>query len=139
MNHFMLPRGSTENLLATSFGVHAMEMLINEMMKLGADRWNLEAKVFGGGHVLQVAETKENVPASNILFAQNFLKTERIKVLSTDVGGYAAREIFYYTYSGRVGLRRLEATGSGSKKLAEIREDSSPISVRVQSDDDILF
>jgi chemotaxis protein CheD len=34
------------------YGSYAMELLINEMMKLGARRETLQAKIFGGGQVM---------------------------------------------------------------------------------------
>src|SRR5919107_5888469 len=56
MNHFMLPDGgdSDNPLISASarYGTFAMEVLINELLKNGARRENLEAKVFGGGNVL---------------------------------------------------------------------------------------
>src|SRR5580658_1868975 len=52
MNHFLLPYGGHNELASARYGIHAMELLINDCMKVGADRAKLEAKVFGGGHVL---------------------------------------------------------------------------------------
>ncbi len=111
MNHFMLPAGAANSLIPTSFGVHAMELLINRCMGLGADRNRLEAKVFGGGHVLRIKESDDNVPAVNIKFAREFLCTEGIPIVSQDLGGYSAREVYFFTDSGRTVLRRLPATG----------------------------
>ncbi len=113
MNHFMLPEGGMDAPGSTRYGVHAMELLINQCMKLGADRYKLTAKVFGGGHVLKMRETEGNVPKSNIRFALEFLKLEHIPILSQDLGGYAARVIYFHTDTGRTLLKRLEKTGSG--------------------------
>ena len=54
MNHFMLPRDDTSGALSRSarYGAYAMEVLINQLMRMGARRERLEAKVFGGGNVL---------------------------------------------------------------------------------------
>jgi chemotaxis receptor (MCP) glutamine deamidase CheD len=53
MNHFMLPDGGGDDGSPVSasarYGTYAMEVLINEVLKAGARRENLEAKVFGGG------------------------------------------------------------------------------------------
>ena len=55
MNHFMLPTGVRDSELPARYGVRAMELLITQIMKLGGDRKRLQAKVFGGAHVLQLA------------------------------------------------------------------------------------
>ena len=111
MNHFLLPSGSSGEAVSARYGVHAMELLINECMHHGAQRSALEAKIFGGGHVLRMRETDGNVPQSNIRFALRFLETEGIPVVSRDLGGYAAREIYFFTDTGRILLKRLSETG----------------------------
>jgi len=135
MNHFMLPNGSMGEANSTRYGIHAMELLINECMRLGADRRRMEAKVFGGGHVLKMRETDDNVPQSNIRFALSFLETERIPIVSQDMGGYAAREIYFYTDTGRTRLRRLSRTDMHSSaelhrleeaERAKIKESAKP-------------
>jgi len=116
-----------------------MELLINALMKLGADRRRFQAKVFGGGHVLQTQLSDKNVPATNILFASDFLSTEGIPVLTQDVGGHSAREIYFYTFSGRVALRRLAPTGLDPRAVLEMSTvQVMPVS-KLQADDDILF
>ena len=50
MNHFMLPEGGGDT--SGRYGSYAMELLINEMIKLGARREWMQAKVFGGGQVM---------------------------------------------------------------------------------------
>jgi chemotaxis receptor (MCP) glutamine deamidase CheD len=121
MNHFMLPSSSSGEATSARYGVHAMELLINECMKCGAERRRLEAKVFGGGHVLKMRETDGNVPQSNIAFALKFLETEGIPILSRDLGGYSAREVYFFTDSGRTLLRRLTPTGSrGDASLHQV-------------------
>lgn len=109
MNHFMLPATLNGDAGANSprFGVHAMELLIGEIQKLGGERSRLEAKVFGGGHVLQIAESSNGVPQQNIRFIREFLRTEGIPLLAHDLGGRTARYILFNTGSGKVRLKRL--------------------------------
>jgi chemotaxis protein CheD len=108
MNHFMLPDGTDpNNMTSARYGVYAMELLINEMMKCGGKKKNFQAKIFGGGHVLRIRETIDGVPQRNILFARRFLDTEKIPVISEDVGGYHPRRVLFYTHSGKVFLRRM--------------------------------
>jgi chemotaxis protein CheD len=124
MNHFMLPGGRQDEAASARYGIHAMELLINECMRMGADRRRLEAKVFGGGHVIRVRETDNNVPQSNIRFALRFLDTEHISIISRDLGGYSAREVYFYTDNGRVLLRRLSRTDmSGVQVLTQLEQE----------------
>ena len=120
MNHFLLPAGASGDAVSARYGVHAMELLINDCMKHGASRNALEAKVFGGGHVLRIRETDGNVPQINIKFALNFLETEGIPIISRDLGGYAAREVYFFTDTGRILLKRLSETGSDKAEIAAL-------------------
>lgn len=115
MNHFMLP-GSVRadgyiNTEGGKYGMFAMELLINEMIKNGSSRRDIAAKVFGGGHVLRGAEGQENrfsnVPQSNIDFAFSYLEMEGITVESSDVGGTAARKVYLFPDTFRVLLKRI--------------------------------
>jgi chemotaxis protein CheD len=108
MNHFMLPTPSNGDAgdLAR-FGVHAMELLIGEIQKLGGERARLEAKAFGGGHVLDIAESADGVPQQNIRFIREFLAAEGIPLLSHDLGGRLARQVRFHTHSGKVLVKRL--------------------------------
>jgi chemotaxis protein CheD len=142
MNHFMLPGSGHEPSASTRYGVHAMELLINQCMALGADRNRLEAKVFGGGHVLRMKEHAENVPSRNIRFALNFLETEKIPITRQDVGGYAAREVYFFPGTGRILLRRLTETGLGCEKTILAEEQSLRrrfIEYRPGEDDNIII
>jgi len=109
MNHFMLPgviRGGSILLNDDArYGVHSMELLINNMMKLGAKRNNLRAKVFGGGKVLGTTITA--VSDSNIEFAINYLKMEEIPILSQDVGGNVGRKIYFYPDSFDIFVKKI--------------------------------
>jgi chemotaxis protein CheD len=110
--------------MSTLYGFNAMEVLIAECVKLGADRSRLEAKVIGGGHVLRVRETDGNVPQRNVEFALAYLKERNIAVAAQDTGGYAAREIYFFTDSGRLLLKRLSSTGGiGRDTLAGIERE----------------
>ena len=122
MNHFMLPAhpngGGEES--PTRYGVHAMELLIGRIQRLGGERGRLEAKIFGGGHVLQIAESLDSVPHRNMRFIQDFLRTEGIPIVAQDLGGRSARYVLFDTGSGRVRVKRL--AGATLKIAAAERE-----------------
>jgi len=110
MNHFMLPESGTENgdPLSSSarYGSYAMEMLINQLIKLGAKRPNLEAKLFGGGNVMRHF-TVHNIGERNANFALDYLKTEKIRVVAQDLVGIYPRKVYFFPKTGKVLIKRL--------------------------------
>ncbi len=70
MNHFMLPTPNDDTVICNRYGIHSMELLINSLMKKGADRRRLKAKVFGGCNV--VRNSFASIGTSNVDFAFNF-------------------------------------------------------------------
>ena len=111
MNHFMLPVGGGDEAANASgrYGSYAMELLINELMKRGASRMTLEAKVFGGGQVIGGMNTM-NVGERNTTFVLDYLKTERIPVVSSDVLDIYPRKVCFLPASGKAMVKRLAPT-----------------------------
>ncbi len=117
MNHFMLPgQVRPESFIQSEsgkYGMFAMELLINEMIKHGSARTDMVAKVFGGGHVLRGKDAGvplSSVAQSNIDFAFSYLETEGIRVEASDVGGTTARKIFLFPEDFRILLKRITGT-----------------------------
>ena len=104
MNHFMLPEGGADT--SGRYGSYAMELLINEMMKLGARRESMQAKVFGGGQVMHNF-TSLNVGERNTRFVLDYLQTERIAIVSKDVLDIHPRKVCYFPASGKAMVKRL--------------------------------
>lgn len=105
MNHFMLPEGDSADA-SGRYGSYAMELLINEMMKLGARRETLQAKIFGGAQVMHNFTTL-NVGERNPRFVQDYLATERIPVVSEDVLDIYPRKVVFFPVTGKVMVKRL--------------------------------
>ncbi|MFC5303352.1 chemoreceptor glutamine deamidase CheD [Azospira restricta] len=108
MNHFMLPDEGGKDVLSSStrYGTYAMEVLINHLLKSGARRHRLEAKVFGGGAVL-ASLSSSNIGARNAEFVLDFLQTEKIPVVAKDLLDSYPRKVYYFPRSGRVLVRKL--------------------------------
>lgn len=106
MNHFMLPDNGGGTSDSGRYGSYAMELLINEMMKMGASRMTMEAKVFGGGAVISGMNTI-NVGERNTAFVMDYLKTERIPVVSKDVLDIYPRKVCFLPHSGKAMVKRL--------------------------------
>lgn len=145
MNHFMLPEefaGSAADRwldpsagLATRYGSHAMESLINSLLKLGADRRRFEIKLFGAGRILS---TGTDVGASNIAFVRRYLQTEGLKAVAEDLGDIYPRRIIYFPATGKVRVRRLPPM-DGTEIAARERRYLGDIAGRAAGGDIELF
>lgn len=122
MNHFLLPDGAAaDDRNAVRYGVNAMELLINGLLKRGAARGRLEAKLFGGANVLAGLS---NVGSKNAAFAQRFLADEGIPVVGGNLGGTASRRIQYWPVTGRarqLALDRADEAGLAQRELNRAR------------------
>lgn len=111
LNHFLLPGESGDHSGVSSadmrYGDAAMEILINALMRKGANRGRLEAKVFGGANVL--AGNHGAVGQRNCQFVQDFLKHEGIPILAKDLGGDHPRRVNFDPYNGKVWVNHLDA------------------------------
>lgn len=107
MNHFLLPGDEAASPLVARHGVHLMELLINGLLKKGAARERLEAKLFGGARTMQGLG---DIGATNARFAQDFLKREGITITGGSLGGETGRRIQFWPASGRVRQKLVRAT-----------------------------
>ncbi len=102
MNHFLLVsklENPDEYYLHESgrYALNAMELLINAMMKLGANKSNLKAKAFGGARILSTLQDDyDGIPQSNVRFIRSFLQGEQIELVADDLGGDYGRKILFF-------------------------------------------
>lgn len=106
MNHFLLPGEDTSSPQVARQGVHLMELLINGLLKTGALRTRLEAKLFGGARTMAGLG---DYGASNAKFAQDFLKREGIPIVGGSLGGETGRRIQFWPATGRVRQKLVRA------------------------------
>ena len=129
MNHFLLSsRHYARNMPvcttdAGRYGIHSMELLINEMWQRGAKRGNLKAKAFGGGSILKTSDACTSnyftVGEVNVRFIREFLQNENIPLISSDLGGVVGRVINFYSADFAVYVRKMPATGAKLVKKEE--------------------
>ena len=125
MNHILLPGRLSDAGVGNKYGVYAMEALINELMKIGARKSNLVAKIFGG------ARTFENglrIGDANAQFVHDFLELESIPIIAESIGGSQARRVRFFPESGHAkqlltidpvpAAPKPEIASSGAKKAA---------------------
>ena len=119
MNHFMLPEhselscvgGKDGNPNLSRYGNWAMEYLINEVLKNGGRKENLEVKYFGGGQVLA---NLTDIGQKNILFTSEYLKNEKLISSACDVGDIYSRKVYYFPDTGAVKLKRFRSMDNDS-------------------------
>jgi len=138
MNHFLLPGEAGADPLSDSgrYGVFAMEQLINELLKRGARRNALEAKVFGGGHVMKNFTTI-TVGTRNAEFVLRFLATEGIRVVSQDLKDVHPRRVAFFPYTGRALCKHLKQVDSAL--IAEEQSYSASLARKPVAGDVELF
>src|SRR5580704_10844277 len=121
MNHFLLPGvdDRSQSRSVESYGVHLMELLVNDLLRHGARRERLEAKLFGGSATMQGLC---DIGALNSQFAERFLRYEGIAYAGGSLGGDRGRRIQFWPTSGR------------ARQVALIRhEETLPKSINIPS------
>jgi chemotaxis protein CheD len=109
MNHFMLPTVSELDdamMFSTRYGTYAMDVLINQLLEMGGQRKNLEAKIFGGGNVLK-SFTIDKVGERNAAFVRDYLRQQRISIVAEDLLGKFPRKIYFFPEAGTVKVKKL--------------------------------
>jgi len=109
MNHFMLPGRITKDDLfsddSAKYGITAIQKLMDDMIKKGCEKKNLSAKIFGGGHVLNLPG-RNAIPFDNVRLAKMMMEFEDIHIEKSDVGSNFTRKILLDVKSGKAYLRR---------------------------------
>jgi chemotaxis protein CheD len=113
MNHILMPKCQTGDKSSRS-GVHAMELLINELMKLGGEKKRFIAKAFGGANVFPGMKMSP-VGEGNALFVRQFLATEKIPLVAERMGGNHAVRLFFHTDTGKAYVHTVD--GSSLPKI----------------------
>jgi len=126
LNHFLLP-GDTDCEQASSarYGVHAMELLINDILKRGVQKNDLEAKIFGGAAVIESSQS-DPVGQRNARFVRDFLSAEGIPIAAAHLGGDRARRIYFFPSTGRVSVLSVAPTDAQdvTNREARLREEA---------------
>nr|WP_320193338.1 chemotaxis protein CheD [uncultured Desulfobacter sp.] len=138
MNHILMPSNPDIHKYDASarYGINAMELLINAIMRLGGNRKKMVAKTFGGANMLMAVSQENTVGSRNVEFVVNFLRAEKIKILSRDFGGHDSRKIFFHVATGEVFLKRVPSMKS---LVAAERRKRNRIKEQLQEPADITL
>lgn len=143
MNHFMLPADKAAVDLSVDsdsarYGNHAMEMMINAILKAGGLKKNLEVKLFGGGRVL-AGMTTIDVGKMNIDFIRNYVELEKLTVATEDLGDVYPRKVLYFPQTGRVLMKKLRKVHNDTLAKREKDYHEQLIHTSIAADDIELF
>ena len=136
MNHFMLPMQGDNNdnqelSNAARYGNFAMEQMINDILRNGGNRDNLEVKIFGGGKVMK---GMTDVGKRNINFVKDYIKIEGYNLVAEDVGGMYPRKVIYYPNNGKVLIKKLYSKHNSTIEARDENYYSKISSQKVESD-----
>jgi len=123
MNHILLSKCRVGDRNPRC-GIHAMELLINEVMKLGGDRRRFIAKAFGGANVLQGIKML-SIGDANARFVREFLATERIPLVAERLGGNHAVHLYFHTDTGKATVHTVD--GSSLPKIIDSERSFSRV------------
>ncbi len=126
MNHILMPCSADCGGCETRYGVQAMELLINHLMHLGAERRRFLAKAFGGANVLP-AFTTPTIGERNAGFVRTFLETERIPLQAESLGGDLPLEVIFETHTGRAFVRSIRIRTSNL-----VRQETAWLNSRIE-------
>ena len=129
MNHILLPgRAEDEGRVddVARFGLDAVELLVRALIDAGAARRRLAAKLFGGGHVIRQMDEDSSPGFRNVLFIRELMNKERIPVVTSDLGGYEARKVWFRTDTADVILKRVPV-----QLVAAVRREEGQFRQRV--------
>jgi len=146
MNHFMLPESRNINpeidLILQDrarYGLFAMEMIINELMKMGSSKRDLKAKLFGGSNMFREINSVVSVGKLNIEFAMKFLKNEKIPIISSDLGGFSGRKLHYFPKTGKILMKKMDSLRKIRHIAESEKEYTETLIPRTTPGDIVLF
>ncbi len=105
MNHYLVPLWNDNGLQSPKYGNISIPKLVDNMLNIGCEKYNLEAKIFGGANVINVSQEDMMIGRKNILIAKEILKEYNIKITAQDTGGTRGRKILMRSDTGKILLR----------------------------------
>jgi len=140
MNHILLPGDCPVGIENSDsrYGINAMELLINQMMKLGANRYKLAAKVFGGASILSTISSEFCMGMRNIEFVVDFLLTEKIPILNYNFGGVDSRRIYYHTDTNEVLLKRIKSK-EVINEFSHVRQRRHDVEKKIRKSSSVIY
>lgn len=114
--HVMLPSSKEikNNSNKAKFADTGIDSLIDEMVKLGARKSSIVAKIAGGAQMFSFSSQNDmlRIGERNAIASKEKLKEHRIRILAEDTGGNFGRTIELNTETGELQIKTI---GHGTK------------------------
>jgi|SRR5580698_1300242 chemotaxis protein CheD len=107
MNHYLLPEGLSEGPNRLRYGNVANTELLNQVLALGCEVRNLQAKIFGGSSAFG-ADPAHSLGSRNVSLAEEFLRSAGIPVVEKDVSGKRGRRLVFQIYDGVTTIKNFD-------------------------------
>ncbi|MGA8440136.1 MAG: chemotaxis protein CheD [Candidatus Sulfotelmatobacter sp.] len=107
MNHYLLPEGLGEGPNRLRYGNVANPELLNQVLALGCEIRNLQAKIFGGSSAFAV-DLSQSVGSRNVELAESFLRSAGIRVVEREVSGKHGRRLNFQVVDGVTTIRSFD-------------------------------
>jgi chemotaxis protein CheD len=104
MNHYLLPEGSDDGPNRLRYGTVANPALLKELLALGCDIKHIQAKLFGGSSAF-AANPLQSLGTRNVQLAEEFLRTNAIRLMAKDVSGKHGRRLMFHTEDGSTTIK----------------------------------
>jgi chemotaxis protein CheD len=118
MAHIMLPSSlqARNNSNSAKFADSAITCLLEGMIKMGAVRSNIVAKIAGGSQMFALSESSDmmRIGTRNVISTKEKLYELKIPILSEDTGGNYGRTIELYSNDGKLLIKTI---GHGVKHI----------------------
>lgn len=111
MNHYLVPLWNGNGLESPKYGNISIPKLIDTMLNIGCNIYNIEAKLFGGANINITNNENMMIGKKNVIIAKEILRQYNIKVLAEDTGGNSGRRIMLRSDCGKVSLRYTKGNG----------------------------
>jgi chemotaxis protein CheD len=107
MNHYLLPEGQAEGPNRLRYGNVANPELLRQVLALGCEMRNLQAKVFGGSSAFAV-NLSQSVGTRNVDLAETFLRSAGIPIVEKEVSGKHGRRLVFQVADGITTIKSFE-------------------------------
>lgn len=108
VNHYLVPLWNENGLQSPKYGNISIPRLIESMLNVGCSIKNMEAKIFGGGNVIDVKQEDMMIGRKNIIIAKELLRENNIPITAQDVGGSRGRRILMQSDTGKIFLKYIQ-------------------------------
>lgn len=108
INHYMLPHWNGNDLASPKYGNIAIDKMIDKLLFHGSKIEDLQAKIFGGGELMQTGNSKTLIGERNIRVARIMLEEKNIPIVASSTGGKRGRKIIFFTDTGEVRHKLLD-------------------------------